>query len=1261
MTDGVDSKILSRIVRFSLENRVVVLFAFTALCFWGVLVAPFDWDVAGLERDPVPVDAIPDYGENQQIVFTEWPGRSPQDVEDQVTYPLTVSLLGVPGVKTVRSYSMFGFSSIYVIFEDSTEFYWSRSRLVEKLASLPQGTLPDEVKPRLGPDATPLGQVYWYTLEGRDSQGESTGGWDLEELRSIQDWQVRFALMAVDGVSEVSSVGGFVREYQIDVDPAAMRAHDVRLDEVFQAVRMSNVDVGARTIEVNRSEYVIRGLGFLKSIGDIEETVIKVADHVPVCVKDVAVVAEGPALRRGALDKGGEEAVGGVVVVRYGSNPLATIARLKEKIEEVSKGLPRKILADGTQSQVAIVPFYDRTGLIYETLGTLNRALVEEILVTTIVVLLMVMHLRSSIVISGLLPIAVLICFISMKVFGVDANVVALSGIAIAIGTLVDVGVVVCENILRHLETADPDESRLEVVYRAVMEVAGAVLTAILTTVVSFPPVFTMENAEGKLFKPLACTKTFALIASVVVALVMIPPVAHFLFTARVRRSALRQGLSLALAGFGCWIAVRWSVPIGGVVTLFGVWHFLGERIPETVRHWGSPAANVAIVLLGLTLLADHWMPLGPDRGFVRNIFFVCLMLGSVFLWIFLLGRWYVPILRWCLDHKLLFLSLPFVLIVFGLTIWLGFDRTFGFVQSTLGGVGIDERSVRTSRVWTRLSHAFPGLGKEFMPKLSEGVFLYMPTTMPHASIGESMDALKKQDMAIRAIPEVDLVVGKIGRAETALDPAPISMVETVVRYKSEYAVDSDGRRGLYRFNDTTQMFDRDAEGELVADPNGRPFRQWRDRIRSEDDIWREIEKAGRVLGSTSAPKLQPIETRLIMLQTGMRAPMGVKVFGPDLPTVEKASLQIERLLREAPGVQTSTVNADRIIGKPYIEIEIDRRAIARYGVSVRGIQDVIEVAIGGKRLTSTVEGRERFPVRVRYQRELRDSLESLQRILVSTAEGTHVPLSQLAEIVYRRGPMVIKSEDTQLVSYVTFDREPNVAEVNVVEMARDYLEAAEARGRFERPDGVTYRFAGNYENQIRSTKRLQIILPLAFFVIFMVLYFQFKSVVTTLIIFSGILVAWSGGVQMLWLYGQEWFLNVPVFGESLREVFHVRPYQLSVAVWVGFLALFGIATDDGVIISTYLDQTFARRRPKTKAEIRDAVVEAGRRRIRPALITVTTTILALIPVLTSSGRGADVMVPMAIPAFGGMTVALITVFIVPTLYCLKEEWRRVR
>jgi Cu(I)/Ag(I) efflux system membrane protein CusA/SilA len=502
---------LNKLIKYCLNNSLVVGVLLTGVVLWGMMVAPFDWKLGDLPRDPIPVDAIPDIGENQQIVFTKWPGRSPQDIEDQITYPLTTALLGVPDVKTVRSFSMFGFSSIYVIFNENAEFYWSRSRILEKLNSLPSGTLPNNVQPTLGPDATALGQVFWYTLEGQNKDGKPTGGWDLQELRTIQDWTVRYALQSANGVAEVASIGGFVKEYQIDVNPIAMREHGIQLTDVFNAVRQSNLDVGARTIEVNRVEYMVRGLGFIKSLEDIEYTVVKSENNVPIYIKDVAHVALGPALRRGVLDKEGAEAVGGVVVARYGENPLATIKSVKEKIKEISPGLPSKTLSDGTVSKVAVVPFYDRTALIYETLGTLNHALRDEILITIIVILMMVMHFRSSLLISSMLPLTVLVVFIGMKLFKVDANIVALSGIAIAIGTIVDMGIVVTENILRHLEKSK--EKTKDVIIKAVSEVSGAVITAVSTTVVSFLPDFTMMGAEGRLFKPLAYTKTFALVA----------------------------------------------------------------------------------------------------------------------------------------------------------------------------------------------------------------------------------------------------------------------------------------------------------------------------------------------------------------------------------------------------------------------------------------------------------------------------------------------------------------------------------------------------------------------------------------------------------------------------------------------------------------------------------------------------------------------------------------------------------------------------
>jgi len=760
-----ERSLIAGIIRFCLDTKIVVFLMILFFVGWGIMVAPFDWKVGGLPRDPVPVDAIPDIGENQQIVFTEWMGRSPQDVEDQITYPLTVSLLGIPGVKTIRGYSFFGFSSIYIIFKEQVEFYWSRSRVLEKLNSLPAGTLPSGVRPTLGPDATALGQIFWYTLEGQDPQGRPTGGWDLNELRTVQDWTVRYSLLAAEGVAEVASIGGFVQEYQIDVDPDAMRAYGVDLGQIFGAVKTSNLDVGARTIEINRVEYVIRGLGFIKDLKDIEETVIAQRDNVPVRIKDVAKVRLGPALRRGALDKEGAEVVGGVAVVRYGDNPLAAIKSVKKKIAEIAPGLPKKVLPDGTVSQVTVVPFYDRTRLIYETLGTLNSALTEEILVTIIVILATVAHLRSSMLISGLLPLAVLMCFIAMKLFHVDANIVALSGIAIAIGTMVDMGIVICESILKRLDEAAPEDNRRDLIFRASHEVGSAVLTAVSTTVVSFLPVFTMIGAEGKLFKPLAFTKTFALIASVVVALTIIPPLAHLLFTSkrapRNRSVILRSVLYFALVAFGVVLMFRTTWWMGAIVTAIGLYHLVERWIPAAALKWISHFTNIAIIALVGFVLTDHWMPLGPGQGMIRNFLFVAVIIGG-FIGYFRVFLFFYPwILRWCLRHKLLFLSAPLTMIFLGAMIWLGFDTFFGWLP----------QNWRQSTVVASVRHRFPGLGKEFMPPLDEGSYLFMPTTMPHASIGEALEVLSKQDMGIKTVPEIDSVVGKLGRVDSPPGP----------------------------------------------------------------------------------------------------------------------------------------------------------------------------------------------------------------------------------------------------------------------------------------------------------------------------------------------------------------------------------------------------------------------------------------------------------------------------------------------------------
>ncbi len=1257
---------INKLIGYFLNNKLVTFLLLILLVTWGIVTSPFGWKTGILPSDPVPVDAIPDIGENQQIVFTKWPGRSPQDIEDQITYPLTTSLLGIPGVKSIRSSSMFGFSSIYIIFNEDVEFYWSRSRILEKLNSLPSNLLPEGVQPTLGPDATALGQIYWYTLEGRDPQGNPTGGWDLQELRTIQDFYVKYALSSAQGVSEVASIGGYVKEYQVELRPEAMKSYGVSIADVVKAVKNSNRDVGAKTLEINKAEYLVRGIGYIKSTDDLRKAVVGMKDNVPVRIGDVARVTIGPASRRGILDKEGAEVVGGVVVARYGSNPLDVINHVKAKIAEISSGLPSRTLDDGTVSQLTIVPFYDRTQLIYETLGTLEDALTLEVIITIIVIIVMLVNLRASTLIAGLLPIAILMVFIAMRYTGVAANIVALSGIAIAIGTMVDLGIILTENIIRHRSEAPPDEPLRVTIYRASAEVSPAIITAVSTTIISFIPVFAMQAAEGKLFRPLAFTKTYALMAAVLVTLFILPALAHLIFGIRVRRKSVAAFFNSLLIAGGIAIAITMNAWGGALVASFGVAGFVQRYYGE--RNWWLKNLSVIMAVIAVVwLLARNWLPLGPERSLFLNMIFVGLLIALVLGLFQLVIRYYRRILDWGLRHKAFFLSIPVFIIILGLVIWIGFNRVFGFVANGFDTVGVN---VRTTEAWSSMVHSFPGLGKEFMPSLDEGSFLLMPTSMPHSGIVENKENLQELDMLAAAIPEIDLVVGKLGRVDSPLDPAPISMYENVINYKTEYVVDEKGHRVRFKMDSDGNYVLKDGRAlprkeilaqrikpdQLVEDASGEYFRQWRDKIKSPDDIWDEIVKATKLPGVTSAPKLQPIETRLVMLQTGMRAPMGIKVSGPDLKTIQDFGIQLENLLKQVPSVKKEAVFADRIVGKPYLHLNINRDIIARYGLSVEDVQHVIESAVGGMQITSTVEGRERFPVQVRYPRELRDNPEKLKKILVSTKTGVQVPLGELVEIQYVQGPQAIKSENTFLQGYVLFDKREGFSEVNVVNDAKHFIDQQIQTGSLKVPAGVSFRFSGNYENSVRAEKRLSLLIPLVLMIIFLILYFQFKSVPTALMVFSGVAVAFSGGFLMIWLYGQGWFADFSVFGTNLRDLFQMKPINLSVAVWVGFIALFGIATDDGVVMATYLDQSFARNKVSTRTQIREAVKEAGMRRIRPCLMTTATTLIALLPVLSSSGRGSDIMIPMAIPAFGGMTIALITLFVVPILYSAWKE-----
>ncbi len=828
---------VNNVIRWCLKNPFLMVLIIVGLCVSGYFAVV-----------RTPVDAIPDIGEKQVIVYADWAGRSPQDVDDQVTFPLTTSLTGTPGVKAIRSMSGFGFSMVFVIFKDDVDYYWARSRVLERM-NVAQQRLPAGVTPILGPDAIALGQIYWYTVEGE--------GFDLAELRSIQDWYVRYQLNAVEGVSEVASIGGFVKQYQIDIHPDKLRAHRVTLMDVYEAVSKSNIDVGAKVVENNGVEFFIRGVGFIKTVEDLERIVIRQEGGTPITVRNVATVQMGPDFRRGALDKAGVEAVGGVVLMRYGENPREVMQRVKAKIAQIETGLPGKTLADGRVSRVRIVPFYDRTTIVNETIDTLKQALSEEALLASLVILIFLLHLRTTVTVLATLPLAVALTFILMYLFGVDSNIMSLAGLAIAIGDVADMGIIMSENIYRRIASATDEEKRAKghfgIVYEGATEVGGAILTAVSNTIVSFIPVFFLTGQEGKLFGPLAFTKTFAIGSSVVLAITVVPFLCYLLF----RPVKWRKQITAALA-----------VGIGVLATLAMHAAFVWGLAKGNGEGWLiSAAVGVGVALCVIRMTRERFLPLEENR--------VSRLIAGI----------YGPALGWVLGHKKTFLAAPLLILLIGLSVWLGIG-------------------------------SYPGLGREFMPPLDEGSFLYMPSLLPQGSLSQAVQVNSMQDRAIASVPEVESVVGKIGRAESALDPAPVGMMESIIILKPE---------DQWRMNKVERFFS--GWPGFIRKPLAMIWPEVR-RI-TKDEILTDLQEKTAIPGVLPT-FLQPIQTRLVMLQTGFRAMMGVKIFGSDLREIERIGLQIEQLLHEVPGA--TDIVADRIVGKPYIQIEIDRDRIGRYG-----------------------------------------------------------------------------------------------------------------------------------------------------------------------------------------------------------------------------------------------------------------------------------------------------------------------------------------
>ncbi|MBU1863142.1 MAG: CusA/CzcA family heavy metal efflux RND transporter [Candidatus Omnitrophica bacterium] len=1038
---------INTIIKICLENRILVIGVFILLALWGLF-----------SMQQTPIDAIPDIGEMQVIVYADWPGRSPRDIEDQVIYPLTTGLMGTPGIKVVRSTSAFGFGVVNMIFLEGTDYYWARTRILERL-DFAKKNIPEDVSVTLGPDATALGQIFWYTVEG--------DGYDLSKLRSIQDWYIRYQLNGVQGVSEVASVGGYVKQYQIDIDPNKLVANDVLIHEVIKAVESSNIDVGAKVFEEGGMEFIVRGVGFIKNTSDIEDIVITVKNGTPIYVKSIATVTTGPEFRRGALDKEGREVTGGVVLMRYGENPLKVIQRIKAKIDELSVGLP---------AGVKIVPFYDRTGLIMRAVNTLKTALLQEIIITVFVITVFLLHFFGSIVISLVLPLGILIAFVLMYLFHIDANIMSLGGIAIAIGVMVDSGCVLVENIYRKLTVLQEDggnhiitsHQRLTVCIQGAQEVGRPIFFALLTTIIGFLPVFVLTGQAGKLFRPLAFTKTFTMVGAALIALMLLPALCYYLLRGRLRSD--RQNI-----------------------------------VSQVLR------------------------------------------------------RAYHPLMSWSLKNKHIIVILSLMLFLVGV---------FCGMQ----------------------------LKQEFMPPLNEGDLLFMPVLLPGASLTQVMDVMKKQDVIIKnEFPhEVEWVVGKLGRAATATDPAPVGMIETIVHLKEK--------------------------------------KYWRkDMTRSK--LIQEIQEKTRMPG-VSPIMTQPIRNRIDMLATGIQTPIGIKVFGPNLDTAVEIASQLESIVSTVEGAVSPY--AERISNRPYFEIEIDRKKAARYGIRVSEIQLVIMTAIGGMNLTTTVEGRERYPIRVRYLRELRDSPEALQRIFVCTAGGEHIPLTQVATLKKVPGPAVINSENT--LSYVRVFINVDQDKTGLIDFVKNAQKAVQKtieQGKLTVPSGYFINWSGQFESEIESRKRLIPSFVVSLAIIFLLLYFAFKKGSILLILATGIPISLVGGVLLLFLLD----------------------FKFSTAVWVGFIALFGVATDNAVVLLSTLEDLFKVKLPKTKEEIRTLVIEGGLLRVRPAIMTAATTILALIPIMLSSGTGSEIMKPMASPTVGGLiTATLSNLILVPVLYCWIKE-----
>jgi Cu(I)/Ag(I) efflux system membrane protein CusA/SilA len=1150
---------IEKIIEWSVRNKFMVILATVFVILGG-----------GLAMVNTPIDAIPDLSDVQVIIYTEYPGQAPQVVEDQVTYPLTTAMLSVPYAKVVRGYSFFGISFVYIIFEDGTDLYWARSRVLEYL-NFVAGRLPKGVTPSLGPDATGVGWIYEYVLK------DTTGTHDLQELRSLQDWYLRYELTAVPGVSEVASIGGFVKQYQVEVDPNKLLAYDLPIQKVRMAIQRSNNDVGGKLVEMGETEFMVRGLGYIRSLEDLGNISVGVDKMgTPILLRNIANIQIGPELRRGILEWNGEgETVGGIIVMRYGDNALEVIRNVKKKLKELEKGLPEGVV---------IEMGYDRSGLIERAIDTLTKKLIEEMSVVAVICVIFLLHFRSAFVTIFTLPVGILISFLTMYALGINANIMSLGGIAIAIGVMVDASVVMVENAHKHREKYHGQKSHTEIILAASKEVGPALFYSLLIITVSFLPVFSLQEQSGRLFKPLAYTKTFAMAASSVLAITIVP----VLMTFFIRERPIREDIPKAHRRM-IWIAALAGPPI--LVVLAGI---AGANLPD----WSLPAALGLSLFLFICLIPQRIMPEAQNP---LSRFFI---------------RIYLPLIRRVLQWRKTTVLLSLIILVIS--------------------------------VYPAMQ-----LGSEFMPPLNEGDLLYMPTTLPGISITKAKELLQQTDKIIRRFPEVSHVLGKIGRAETPTDPAPLSMIETTIMLRPHAEYEMIPVERLFSSwpgwlkKPLTWIWPEAEKGKLLHEWRKKKvqrfFSDWpgwlkkpltwiwpEERYITIEELAEDLDRAIQFPGLTNAWTM-PIRTRIDMLSTGIKTPVGIKLMGPDLDVLSELGTQIEAVVQEIPG--TLSAYSERVTGGNYLDFDIRRDHIARYGLTVGDVQDVIMTAIGGMNVTYTVEGLERYPVSLRYNRELRDNIEQLRRVLVPTPTGAQVPLAQLADLSVHKGPAGIKSENSRQTAWIYVDLK-GVDVGSYVKRAKAVVDQ-----EIDLPTGYSIVWSGQYEYMEKARKTLNVIVPVTLAVIFILLYIHFHSIAEATIVMASLPFALVGGVWLLYLLD----------------------YNISVAVVVGFIALAGLAAETGVVMLVYLDEAYERRREenalKTEEDLRAAIIDGAVERVRPKLMTVATTLIGLLPVMWGTETGSEVMKRIASPMVGGLiSSTVLTLVIIPAVY---DIWKR--